>query len=134
MQRRPPRSTRTDTLFPYTTLFRSCFIDWTARARRGSLPAMPDTSKRSTTTDPVRAPNPLRPRGGFADLVGYELMPWEEDHAAFALTLTKRHHHSTRLLHSGAPTPLLQPPCAYPCSCTTDGDTPRHTLPPTHTP
>src|SRR3546814_1783417 len=26
MLRRPPRSTRTDTLFPYTTLFRSTFI------------------------------------------------------------------------------------------------------------
>src|SRR3546814_2831810 len=25
MRRRPPRSTRTDTLFPYTTLFRSVF-------------------------------------------------------------------------------------------------------------
>src|SRR3546814_4086933 len=27
MIRRPPRSTRTDTLFPYTTRFRSCGID-----------------------------------------------------------------------------------------------------------
>src|SRR3546814_10176676 len=27
MLRRPPRSTRTDTLFPYTTLFRSCRLD-----------------------------------------------------------------------------------------------------------
>src|SRR3546814_2656086 len=27
MKRRPPRSTRTDTLFPYTTLFRSDYID-----------------------------------------------------------------------------------------------------------
>src|SRR3546814_15428621 len=27
MIRRPPRSTRTDTLFPYTTLFRSIFPD-----------------------------------------------------------------------------------------------------------
>src|SRR3546814_5855320 len=27
MIRRPPRSTRTDTLFPYTTLFRSYFAD-----------------------------------------------------------------------------------------------------------
>src|SRR3546814_9900245 len=27
MIRRPPRSTRTDTLFPYTTLFRSDFAD-----------------------------------------------------------------------------------------------------------
>src|SRR3546814_14502458 len=26
MRRRPPRSTRTDTLFPYTTLFRSYYI------------------------------------------------------------------------------------------------------------
>src|SRR3546814_18154966 len=26
--RRPPSSTRTDTLFPYTTLFRSAFADW----------------------------------------------------------------------------------------------------------
>src|SRR3546814_5031659 len=26
MIRRPPRSTRTDTLFPYTTLFRSCIV------------------------------------------------------------------------------------------------------------
>src|SRR3546814_16021630 len=27
MIRRPPRSTRTDTLFPYTTLFRSCLAE-----------------------------------------------------------------------------------------------------------
>src|SRR3546814_14779354 len=27
MIRRPPKSTRTDTLFPYTTLFRSCPLD-----------------------------------------------------------------------------------------------------------
>src|SRR3546814_3241129 len=34
MIRRPPRSTRTDTLFPYTTLFRSC-DDPQGRRRRG---------------------------------------------------------------------------------------------------
>src|SRR3546814_10727127 len=28
MIRRPPRSTRTDTLFPYTTLFRSAILAW----------------------------------------------------------------------------------------------------------
>src|SRR3546814_19859782 len=33
MIRRPPRSTRTDTLFPYTTLFRSPALD----RRRGAL-------------------------------------------------------------------------------------------------
>src|SRR3546814_6808682 len=41
MIRRPPRSTRTDTLFPYTTLFRSCrgFEDeaGTGVARDGKL-------------------------------------------------------------------------------------------------
>src|SRR3546814_5696920 len=31
MIRRPPRSTRTDTLFPYTTLFRSVRIEWRLR-------------------------------------------------------------------------------------------------------
>src|SRR3546814_955166 len=33
MIRRPPRSTRTDTLFPYTTLFRSCAINIVADDR-----------------------------------------------------------------------------------------------------
>src|SRR3546814_13766737 len=32
MIRRPPRSTRTDTLFPYTTLFRSAGIEDTTRS------------------------------------------------------------------------------------------------------
>src|SRR3546814_8208820 len=39
MIRRPPRSTRTDTLFPYTTLFRSYIVGyrdfWTVRLRVG---------------------------------------------------------------------------------------------------
>src|SRR3546814_14448197 len=36
MIRRPPRSTRTDTLFPYTTLFRSGEDDLMIGARQGS--------------------------------------------------------------------------------------------------
>src|SRR3546814_9189149 len=53
MIRRPPRSTRTDTLFPYTTLFRSHHIAERLRRRR------PDTEQvqRNTT---------LRPRRGIA--------------------------------------------------------------------
>src|SRR3546814_8405953 len=47
MKRRPPRSTRTDTLFPYTTLFRSTrsgdrrdqFVDQGDRPRGGAKPA-----------------------------------------------------------------------------------------------
>src|SRR3546814_10316120 len=41
MIRRPPRSTRTDTLFPYTTLFRSRIRD--LRTRSGARPVR-DTS------------------------------------------------------------------------------------------
>src|SRR3546814_4037597 len=37
MIRRPPRSTRTDTLFPYTTLFRSHFLSMAARVMRRIL-------------------------------------------------------------------------------------------------
>src|SRR3546814_9127320 len=39
MIRRPPRSTRTDTLFPYTTLFRSCLR---------YFPLMPQIAARTT--------------------------------------------------------------------------------------
>src|SRR3546814_14947680 len=35
MLRRPPRSTRTDTLFPYTTLFRSAGLDFEFLNGRG---------------------------------------------------------------------------------------------------
>src|SRR3546814_5401299 len=38
MIRRPPRSTRTDTLFPYTTLFRSCMAHYPTTQRLRSTP------------------------------------------------------------------------------------------------
>src|SRR3546814_1408391 len=54
MIRRPPRSTRTDTLFPYTTLFRSARVWITAmqvcsapKARPASPPECSTTPKRS---------------------------------------------------------------------------------------
>src|SRR3546814_4407600 len=37
MIRRPPRSTRTDTLFPYTTLFRSTVFDEEKRKRVNNI-------------------------------------------------------------------------------------------------
>src|SRR3546814_15738055 len=39
MIRRPPRSTRTDTLFPYTTLFRSC-CRWAGGCGERGLPVL----------------------------------------------------------------------------------------------
>src|SRR3546814_17126592 len=67
MIRRPPRSTRTDTLFPYTTLFRSgpAAADTHAGRRFG----------RSRATDGLTLGNdPHRPRGsagGAADRAGH---------------------------------------------------------------
>src|SRR3546814_15006272 len=70
MIRRPPRSTRTDTLFPYTTLFRSrpgvryCFRigDQTDRHRR-RRPLCPVRRIRwPATTGVMAAAEPDRPR------------------------------------------------------------------------
>src|SRR3546814_9366178 len=53
MIRRPPRSTRTDTLFPYTTLFRSLrcsAFPWRPRAEIGIDPRGPGTRRSSHTS------------------------------------------------------------------------------------
>src|SRR3546814_10404353 len=57
MIRRPPISTRTDTLFPYTTLFRSCRA--TAVIDIGAVRPYPDRNHRS----------PQFPQGGRCDLI-----------------------------------------------------------------
>src|SRR3546814_8037193 len=65
MRRRPPRSTRTDTLFPYTTLFRSSTHAGIARptphipSARPTAPARPSRSTAAPWTIPapaIRAP------------------------------------------------------------------------------
>src|SRR3546814_14665554 len=91
MRRRPPRSTRTDTLFPYTTLFRSYFRAWIAALQgcgfkldhkvvccanygdattreRFLLIGCPDGR-------PLRRPEPLHSESGGADLISQRL-PW----------------------------------------------------------
>src|SRR3546814_7693651 len=47
MRRRPPRSTRTDTLFPYTTLFRSIEIENRWKAEHWQPEALIDLYKRA---------------------------------------------------------------------------------------
>src|SRR6056297_133029 len=58
MIRRPPRSTRTDTLFPYTTLFRSPRPRWPVWTSPGSPVSRPEPSarpgRRSCTRCPIR--------------------------------------------------------------------------------
>src|SRR3546814_503824 len=52
MIRRPPRSTRTDTLFPYTTLFRSR-IELALRRERTDLVVVPGTFPECEGTGPL---------------------------------------------------------------------------------
>src|SRR3546814_1928932 len=56
MIRRPPRSTRTDTLFPYTTLFRSRLLHAAEGRRRGEMLGFvdPDGSARDALSDRER--------------------------------------------------------------------------------
>src|SRR3546814_9846059 len=49
MIRRPPRSTRTDTLFPYTTLFRSCSVCRRLRGVLSRSPSAPNLRTRCRT-------------------------------------------------------------------------------------
>src|SRR3546814_5873543 len=54
MIRRPPRSTRTDTLLPYTTLFRSLKCPYPVLRTRKALAALPPGSLvKVLTTDPM---------------------------------------------------------------------------------
>src|SRR3546814_4015660 len=62
MIRRPPRSTRTDTLFPYTTLFRSCrfgfrFLNFGDDAFRVLHESAPDFSRGHFACRAVQKPH-----------------------------------------------------------------------------
>src|SRR3546814_13325166 len=79
MIRRPPRSTRTDTLFPYTTLFRSrpagaysLLVDdraWRDPDRRGRG-ARPAARERQRRLRPLARLADAEPGGHFADQFG----------------------------------------------------------------
>src|SRR3546814_10249856 len=78
MIRRPPRSTRTDTLFPYTTLFRSTRLHVFAAFRRTRLHAYRDAGRAGD----------LQPRGarlaaaGGRDRLQYRAAPRSEEHTS----------------------------------------------------
>src|SRR3546814_12689441 len=72
MIRRPPRSTRTDTLFPYTTLFRSHYVRRDAHVLKAEETACTPTARLNIVDDQQRAmrfrnggdaAQPLRRRG-----------------------------------------------------------------------
>src|SRR3546814_16429937 len=60
MRRLPPRSTRTDTLFPYTTLFRS--VDVGVRYGKGSWPGLNADKLMDEDVYPVCSPQFLHQR------------------------------------------------------------------------
>lgn len=93
------------------------------RARRQSA-AMPDASKDNPSPE-TGAADPLRTHGGFADLVGYELVRWEADLAEVALTVTARHLNRSGVMHGGVLSTLVDTACGY-CGChTPEGEPPK---------
>src|SRR3546814_20605662 len=63
--RRPPRSTRTDTLFPYTSLFRS----------GGSIRLVPDPSMKVAEWDALLHAHGLQVVAGPNEVGGYTVAP-----------------------------------------------------------
>src|SRR3546814_6054608 len=61
MIRRPPRSTRTDTLFPYTTLFRSCAFGLGRHRRFDIKSVWRQVAPRAPLLPPYRAFHSRRP-------------------------------------------------------------------------
>src|SRR3546814_3549233 len=117
MIRRPPKSTRTDTLFPYTTLFRSPHsIDNAA--------ALSDTR----TKNPAAATISRNTRSDEASLRSSEEHTSElqsllrTPYTAFCLKKPTIHHNPTLTSH---PLSSLPPPPTR---------TPQHSLPLTHPP
>src|SRR3546814_3096955 len=90
MIRRPPRSTRTDTLFPYTTLFRSPSI------RRASSTAAPRTaaSMRRWASTTAGAPS-WKPISRSEEHTSELQSLMRISYAVFCLKKKKTHHHTT---------------------------------------
>src|SRR3546814_10443564 len=67
MIRRPPRSTRTDTLFPYTTLFRSEYVDPAGIDAQGACLNWYVSDPGVVNTSSCEVINPSCPRTGPHD-------------------------------------------------------------------
>jgi uncharacterized protein (TIGR00369 family) len=90
---------------------------------------MPDSTKQSQPSDSQpdhsKTGDPLRVHGGFADLVGYELVRWEEDCVEMALTVAPRHLNRSGVMHGGVLSTVIDTACGY-CGCyTPEGEPPR---------
>src|SRR3546814_6757492 len=91
MIRRPPRSTRTDTLFPYTTLFRSF----------ERIPDVPPKARAEIRVSPetLRGPHALRGRMtslDYQEVINFAFVEeaWERDYAGNADPIRSEEHTS----------------------------------------
>src|SRR3546814_17769808 len=89
MKRRPPRSTRTDTLFPYTTRFRSSPFNAAELTELGYSPVqvsplLLDLDSRLAAPDPVVAEHLARTRAGRSWLFVGRLAPHKCQHDVIA--------------------------------------------------
>src|SRR3546814_15738555 len=125
MIRRPPRSTRTDTLFPYTTLFRSSPVWPTRQADQHAVAAAAAyaaANALATRETPhafrhrFLAVDPIAGTGvavGAADIrseerrVGKECVStcrsrWSPDHLKTQISIASKSQHSTVQLHTSS--------------------------------
>ncbi|MPZ11413.1 MAG: hotdog fold thioesterase [Kiloniellaceae bacterium] len=86
---------------------------------------MPDSSKTSPSAKAEPAADPQRAHGGFADLVGYELVSWEEDIVEITLTVAARHLNRSGVMHGGVLSTLIDAACGYSGCYTAAGEMPR---------
>src|SRR3546814_5687154 len=109
MIRRPPRSTRTDTLFPYPTLFRSVGDDRTGQAQPDVVLRQDDLGEPSERGRlAVAQPQHLRQREALERRVRGPLAQRSEEHtselqslmrisyAVFCLKKTNKTYHNTQ--------------------------------------
>src|SRR3546814_4230262 len=94
MIRRPPRSTRTDTLFPYTTLCRSylCYFYHTVQKARGDLSRFfkRKTKRQYRKFSPAR---PVFPRRRSEEHTSELQSLMRFSYAVFCLTKNNNHYH-----------------------------------------
>ena len=69
--------------------------------------------------------DPIRHRGGFGDLLGYELTLWQPDRAEVSLALDERHMNRSGVMHGGVLTTLIDTACGYTGTFTPEGEAPR---------
>src|SRR3546814_16111227 len=113
MIRRPPKSTRTDTLFPYTTLFRSHHARPLLPRQRGAV----DPRARVRPRPPLRGQllRLAREEGGAARLRGEAGVSSQQDAPALARVGAHVHQGTHGKCQGSARGLLEDPPPAPPC-------------------